>query len=328
MPVKHADARTWRDVKTSPDGLRWSAWPRGNRPEVNSQFALRFPSNLSASDQTAPYAVLQFLNPQNAGLGLWGAGNTAGVTLVYRVKYYSQSGYYALHWYSRTDGNFDGANILAPYWGGHPYPSKGYDNSAFVEHIWELATAGLDVIDGSGTNWASGMNSASPPVTTGVQVEYDRVYVQGIRITRNSANSVTLRHYYDLPDTAKVLVYTDTRTGIGNATIGSGLLPGYTIGDSPWWASTSPQYQHERASCDYDAQKTFAADIGEADMLAEASSFTSINTSAGQAAIWFGRNGFDAGSISHGGSILCHYGTGRALNVIDAGGVLELVGRI
>lgn len=323
MPVKHADARNWREVRPSPDGLRWSAWPKGNRPDVSSTFSLQFPRNVddagadSTSNTTAPFAALQFNDPASAGLNVYGASNTAGQCWVWKVQYIAQLGYYALHWYSRGDGQFNSPSLL-PYHGCHPYPAQGYNNKDYPLHIWECATqgpsGGMDIIDSSGTNWSDGMNSGTPPpVTNGTQINYDQTYVQGLRIIRNSADSVTHVFYPDLPNTSFTIAQTYNLTGIGNQTIPGGNSPKFTIGDSPWYTN----FQHERASCYYDAVKLFSSVLTVSDMVSEASDFTSIKTSAGAAAIWWGRNGFDAQHADHNASVLCHYGTGRAFTVLN-----------
>lgn len=329
MPVKHAEARNWREVKASPDGIRYSAWPRGNRPEVNSTFAMQFPSNVSATDTSAPYAVIEFANPHQNGLRMWGAGNTAGVTVIRKVQSIQQNGYYAMFWYSRTDGQFDGANVA--YWGAHPYPVRGYDVTNSGDHIHEVASGGFDSIDSSGTNWSAGMNSGYPPtLTNGTINVHGQTYLQGLRITRNGASSKTLKYYFDLPSVANAerCDLTVTATNYGETDLTSGQAPKITIGDSPWYAA----FQHERASCVLDSIKIFSSVLSESDMLLEAADFTSIITSAGQSSIWWGRNGFDAGHDVNGASILCHYGTGRAFTVVNPSTEtqhqIQLVGRL
>ena len=48
-------------------------------------YALQFPSNPSAKDNSAPYAVLEFANPHLDGLPLWGPGGQ-GWTLLTRWR--------------------------------------------------------------------------------------------------------------------------------------------------------------------------------------------------------------------------------------------------
>lgn len=52
--------------------------------------------------------------------------------------------------------------------------------------------------------------------------------------------------------------------------------------------------------------KIFSAVLSEADMLSESQNFNTVVTSAGQSAIWWGKNGFlDIDDLT------CDYGTGR-----------------
>lgn len=333
MPLKYGEARSWGQVKTSPDGLRWSAWPKGDNPLVTSQFALQFPSNVNdagtpdAFNTTAPLAVLRFSNPAAAGLDVYGSGNTAGITIIWAVSYIAQIGYYALHWYSRGDGQFN-SPTLRPYHGAHPYPAKGYDDRTYAQHIWECAcmgpSGGMDIIDGSGTNWVSGMNTAAPPITSGTEVTYGATFLQALRVTRNSADSVTHTFYRNLPSTTDIISQTFNSTGIGNETIAGALSPQVTVGDSPWFAV----FQHERASCIYDRVKWFNADIGQAAVLTESADFTQTSSPN----IWWGRNGFDANHVDDGASILCHYGTGRSFTVLNPSAnvnhQIQLAGRL
>lgn len=302
-----------RSSKTGMRGFRIASPNNG----VSGQYALRFPSNLSATDQSAPYVALEFVNPTASGFDLWGSGNTSGATVLWKIKPASQVGYFQFFWYSRGDGSFDGTNV--PYWGAHPYPSRGYDDANRAEHIWEIATAGFDIISSTGTLWASGMNN--PTITNGIQVTYGTTYTQALRVIRNSANSVTIRFYYNLPGTS-YLEYTDTRTGIGDQSISSGYSHQLTVGDSPWWNNPNP-YQHERLSGDLDAMMIVLADMSEADIVTQSGNFGVLNTADSIANIWWGHNGFN--SVD---DLTCQFGTGRSFTRDDSSNLLTTVARL
>lgn len=250
------------------------------------RFALQFPSNLTGSDTTEPYVAIEFANPQSNGLPIWGASN-AGITVVRKLNSIQQTGYYAQFWWSQGDGaTFDPS---AGYWGMHPYPTT-LDNTG-VNHVWELAVAGGDFFSSAG----------STDVGQGTAVTKGSTYLQGTTITRANANSKTLKFYFNLPnvDAANYIQRVETTAGYGESDPPS---PKVTIGDSPWYT----HYQHERASCILDSIKIFNTALSESDMLAEAQNFNTVVTVAGQAAIWWGKNGFlDIDDLT------CDYGTGR-----------------
>lgn len=280
------------------------------------EFALKFPNNSSASNTTDPYAVIEFANPQSNGLGMWGASNTSGVTVIRKVNTVAHAGYYAQFWYSRADGTINPA--VDPYWGMHPYPDPPSTSST---HVHEVATDGLDIVNSSGQDWnLAGSNKTS--------VSHGTTYLQGMRVTRTSANSKTLRYYFNLPnvDSANYVEYTVTTANYGETDIANS--PKVTIGDSPWYAA----FQHERFGGTLDAIKIFNSVLSEADMLTEAQNLSTIPTSAGQSAIWWGRNGFDTGHATNTGSILCHFGTGRSFTIVnpsaDVNHQISLVARL
>jgi hypothetical protein len=233
--------------------------------------------------------ALEFADPHLNGLPIWGASGQ-GVTVVRKIRVIQQTGYYAQIWWSQGDGaTFDPA---AGYWGAHPYPTT-LDNTG-TSHWWEIAVAAGDYIDSSGSTAGSG---APTLVTKGV------TYTQALVITRASANSKTLRFYFNLPnvDSANYVETTITSAGYGESNPPS---PKLIIGDSPWFS----HYQHERASCILDSQKIFnRALTNVSDVLAEAADPSRVVTSAGQAAIWHGKNGF--ASID---DLTCDFGTGRS----------------
>jgi len=267
------------------------------------KYALNFPSNISGSDTTAPFVALEFSNPQSDGLPIWGDAN-AGVTIVWKVKMTQQEGYYAMLWWSRGDGSFVGTD---GYWGFHPYPSTG--NSSGTTHYWEVAIDGGDFLDYLGR----GLGTATPKT-----VVKGTTFTQGIRITRGGASSKTLRSYNALPSVANadIVEVTITTASYGET---SPTTPKVTIGDSPWFAG----YQHERFSGVLDSIKIFNNVLSEADMLDEAANFNAIQTVAGAASIWWGKNGF--ASLD---DLTCSYGTGRTFAWADGANKGTLVTRL
>lgn len=281
------------------------------------QFALRFPSNSSASNNTDPYAVIEFVNPHLDGMRMWGANNTDGITVIRKLKTIAQAGYFAGFWYTRGDGQFNSPTLL-PYWGFHPYPDPP---PSATNHCYEIAINGLDIVNASGQDW----NDAG---SNKIAVPHGTTHLEAIRITRNNANSKTLRFYTNLPnvDNPNCVEYTVTVAGYGETDLSES--PKITIGDSPWWAV----FQHERFSCDLDTIKIFNAVLSEADVVSESEDFSRIVTSAGQASIWWGRNGFDSSHIINGGSIQSHYGINRSFTIVnpssDSAHKLSLVSRL
>lgn len=264
------------------------------------KFALRFPSNISGSDTTAPFVAIQYSTPQSNGLPIWGPAD-AGCTYVWKVKPHQQTGYYAFWWWS-VNGDFlwDGGSSNT-YYGCHPYPQSG--TNAGTTHWWELATGGGDRVD--------------TRASTNVTVTQESTRTQGLRVIYNGDNTKTMVFYLNLPSVANgdVIEYT-VAASWGETYPGS---TAFTIGDSPWYAS----YQHERASCDMDSFKIFATLLSEADMLDEAANFNSVQTAGGLASIWWGKNGF--ASLD---DLTCSYGTGRTFAWADGGNKGTLVTRL
>ncbi len=225
---------------------------------------LDFPSNGDAP--SSAFVAFQFLNPQNAGLPMWGPSNQ-GVTYIWKYRPRQQAGYYVTMWYSRADGFFNqGSPAYDAYYGGHPYP-RGGGNGTTV-HDWELA----GMYDGSDTiNTLSG----SP-----LQVAKNVWYTQALRITVNGNGTKTARFYINLPSVANGnVISTTSDSGYGNSTPRS---PAITFGDSPWYN----QYQHERLSGVLRGIKIIAKSLSESDLVAEAAS-DSLVTSDGVNNVWY-----------------------------------------
>jgi hypothetical protein len=266
-----------------------SAYAMSRRRSTDAQprYALQFPSNVTGPDTSAPYVALEFADPHLNGLPIWGVSGQ-GVTVIRKIRVIQQTGYYAMWWWCQGDGaTFDPS---AGYWGAHPYPTTR-DNTG-TSHVWEVAAAAGDFFDSAG----------SSDVVQGTVVTKGVTYVQAIVVTRANANSKTIRFYFDLPnvDSDHYIERTVTDAGYGETNPPS---PKAIIGDSPWYS----HYQHERASFVIDAQKVITPALSESDMLLEAANFSGLVTSAGQAGIWWGKNGF--ASID---DLTCDFGTGRS----------------
>lgn len=254
-------------------------------------FALRFPSNVNGTENNLPYTVIQFSTPQDNGMPMWGASST-GVSGCRKIQPHQQTGYYAQFWYTRGDGTFDGV-----CYGMHPYPQS--QSSSGTTHWWEIAADSGDYIDADGNVAGSG----SPTTVT-----QDLTVNQGWIHTRANANSKTLKFYHRLPDvtTADYIQRTITTASWGESALTSCVL---VMGDSPWFAG----FQNERASMDLDSIKLFNQPLTESELLQEAADYSRIVTAAGQAAIWWGKNGFD--SVD---DLTCDYGTGRSFSWANA----------
>lgn len=316
MPLKSAVSRSW-NLPVSSDGRRWS----DRREPVSSPYALEFPSNTAPVNKTDPYAVIKFSRPDLNGLPFWGPGN-AGWTLIRKIKTKSvmQVGYNAIDWMSQDDGGFGGSsqgNV-----GAHGYPVEGFDTAPNTNNyggqghfLHEIATFGLDVVTASGEAWVSNDNSAFSgtnfeAITKGTRILPNTVYVQAVRAVRNSATSKVITYYWNLPSLTDKIEVTIT-----DAAYGETQPPNMALikGDSPWFAT----FQHERADCFYDAWIHFAAALSDSTIQAQSQNFSYLVNAEAQAAVWHGRNGFDAGHIVDGASVPCHFGTGRSFSVLN-----------
>lgn len=289
MAVKNAIAKAWA-ITPSADGKRWSAWPAGDKPNLQS---LLFPSNSSGSNNTDPIVAIKFANPHLNGLPIWGPSGQ-GVTVIRRYRPLQQTGYYAAFWYSDDSSFESGIGGSRGYWGFHPYPTS--QSNAGTVHEWEIAIDQGDerTLVGGGTK----------------TVVKDVWYTQALRIVRNSANSKTLTFWIDLPSDASSnkIAFTCTTANYGEADPPNDQ-PQITIGDSPWYAT----YQHERASGYHGEIKIIAKALSDSDVLAEAADMSTLVTTDAQSNIWWGKKGFS--SVD---DLTCDYSTGRSFVWIDA----------
>lgn len=269
-------------------------------------FALQFPQNVTGADTTAPYAAIEFANPHNNGLPLWGTANN-GITIVRKllITSPSQQGYYQNIWYSQGDGNFSTAN---GYWGFHPYPTTGTNQG--TSHIWEAAIGGFDYVDRFG-------NDAATTQANATALGYGNVYKQIMFISRIDANNKRLIFYHDATNTTNATVdVTFTATGYGESAPPSPLI---YIGDSKWFAG----FQHERFGGTLDSIKIMNGILSLADATSEVNDFSSMKTTAGSTGIWWGKNGFN--SVN---DLTCNYGTGRSWTRVDASNLITTVARL
>jgi hypothetical protein len=273
---------------------------------VGGAFALLFPKNVSGPDVAAPYAVLEFANPQTNGLPIWGVSG-GGVTVVrkQRVTSPSQQGYYAQFWWCRGDGLFTTGD---GYWGMHPYPTTS--TNLGTSHIWEIAIAGGDYIDAFGNQ---------PGVqTNAIAVAYGSVLKQVMIVTRQGVSQKTLTFYPDATNTASpnFIQRVAIEVNYGETDPAS---PKVVIGDSPWFAG----FQHERFGGTLDAIKIITPALSLADAISEVNDFSRMVTSAGQSGIWWGKNGFN--SVN---DLTCSYGTGRTFTRTDASNLITTTARL
>lgn len=224
---------------------------------------LNFPSNGDAP--SGAFVAFQFLNPQNNGLPMWGAGN-GGVTYIWKIKPRQQPGYYVTFWWS-NNGTFEwNGGKPDSYYGAHPYPRGG--GTGTTTHDWEIG--GMDY----GADWLTTLSGSNKLVVK------DRWYTQALRIVVNADGTRTARFYTDLPSTAPGDVLQVTSPAyFGNT---NPPAPALTFGDSPWYAN----YQHERLSGVLRGIKIFNKALSEADTLTEASSDT-LATGSGLANVWY-----------------------------------------
>lgn len=251
-------------------------------PEV--QNALFFPT--TATDPTSAFIAIQFLNPHLNGLPFSGPSGL-GWTVIREYTPIQQDGYFAPFWYS-NNGRFDwfGPGSSNTYVGFCPYPQNG--NVSGSTHWQELA--GLQ----DGRDTTDNLDGGKIVVVQSVKT------IQAMRITRNGDGTKTGRFWTNLPSTANadVIQYTSDSSW-GEVEPPS---PALTIGDSPWFAD----FQHERAAGYHGRIKIIAKALSEADTVSEASDFSRLVTSDGQANIWWGKTNWR--TID---DLTCDYGTGR-----------------
>jgi hypothetical protein len=294
VAAKNIAPKTWGTVRSRDLG-RWTAWPAGDKPDA--RYALSFPLNTSfppgdGTGNTGNPTMLIFANPHLDGMSMWGAGNTAGVTVIAQYRPRQQPGFYApILWYSDND-SFSAGSI--PYWGaGGLFPQN--NSNTGTSHWWEGATDGNDWVDYLGNEF--GAATKFPKVAV-----KDQWYTVGFRATRNNANSKDLTWYLDLPSVANadVINHTITTTGYGES---PPPQPQLGIGDAPWYAT----FQHESLGGDLGKYKLFNGVLTPSNVVAESENMDAIVTSEGASKIWWFKRGFATVD-----DLICDAGTGRA----------------
>jgi hypothetical protein len=253
-----------------------------------------FPSNVSGGDQGAPYAVLQYANPDDNGLPPLGPSN-AGITFIWRTKYRQQTGYHVNFWYGRADGVIDPPNSHL-YFGAHPYPQSA--TNAGTTHYWEIAGEAADAIN----------NQNGSPVA----VTKDAYFRQALRVT-NNGGAADLRFWIDLDNVSNATRIDHSLTSGYVANVPADLR--ITIGDSPWFAS----YQHERHGGSLAEFMIIAKSMTEADIITQGLNLQALNTSDSIANIWYGKKTW--ASVD---SLTCDFGTGRGFTRVDASNLLSV----
>ena len=229
---------------------------------------LDFPSNPDPSNsQSGPFVAMQFINPQNHGLPIWGPGGQ-GATYIWKIYIRPQTGYYVTMWWS-NNGDFlwngGGSNS---YYGGHPYPRESGNQLSQTNHYWEVATE-------EGGDFLETMTGAKHEVVKNAW------YTQALQVTKNPSNGrKSVRFYINLPSTApRDIIHVDLPSGYGET---NPPKPALTFGDAPWWQD----FQHERLSGVLRHIKIFNKTLSEADIIQEAAA-DNLVTSAGNANVWY-----------------------------------------
>lgn len=243
---------------------------------------LKFPSN--GDDPANKHIAIQFLNPQNDGLPIWGADH-GGTTWVWEYYPFQQTGYYVTFFWADNGDNWHEA-----YYGCHPFPIPPSAGSG-TSHYWELA------------GMANGRDNTKTRSGEPLVVVKERWYKQALRIHVNPDGSKQGVFYIDLPDTSNQFVIDVTSdAGWGETNPPN---PVVVFGSAPWAKS-------ERLSGILGRIKIFNKEIPGRDILKEAEDMNSLNTPAGQENIWWGVTSFDDIDDLKG-----DYGTGRAFEWAD-----------
>jgi len=261
--------------------------------------SLVFPSNVSGSDQSAPFVALKFANPHSNGYPFWGPGG-AGVTLFRRYYPVQQTGYYAPFWYADDSSFEESKSGSLGYYGYGPYPQNASNTG--TTHYWEIATGdGGDFLNTDG---------GSP-----LAVQYDRWFKQAMTIQRTGASNKTLKFYIDLDDVRAETIITAnvTFTNYGEADPPQ-AQPQLTQGDSPWYGT----YQHERASGRIGEHLIMPGVVATQqqciDQGALLNGASTTLLSALSSFIWWGKKGY--ASVD---DLTCDFSTGRSFAWADAG---------
>lgn len=245
-------------------------------PAAAAQQVLRFPSNFVES----PRILL-------TGSSLH---SFSPATYIWEITPAQQSGYYTTFFHGDNTVVTGGVyNPAYRYFGCHPYPDGGVIGENYpTTHKWEISAHTADYVTDDNAN--------STVVVKGVK------YLQAA-VVSSSGGNYTIKFYWNLPSTSKVITFPDFPT----ADTSNPPNPCFVIGGAPW--STA----FENLSGDFGRLKIIAAALSQADVLSESGNLASLQTSSGIANIWFGKTNWR--SLT---DLTCDYGTGHAFAWADS----------
>lgn len=233
---------------------------------------------------------LQFLANDVAGSDIrlnWGSANLlsrTAHTVIWKARYFQQTGYYAVIWHCQDDGNFNFSGMYE--YGTHPYPSDAtFDGNgqalvapsgAKVDHWFEVA--GL-----SGHDYIATPGGSSKQVVKGVWYTQAR--------TCEIISGTTLRHKY-WPDVVGDPSFS-IQQEISLASLNSPASTMFLVGASPWTSSNfsgsgSGYTNSETPGAVIRGVKLFSAPLTISDIASEADSgISSPVTAAGISSVWY-----------------------------------------
>ncbi len=184
----------------------------------------------------------------------------SGVTYIWRAYPRQQAGYYTAFFWGNDDGKgnldtflWDGA-AADSYYGANPYPNPPPNGSA---HNWEVSVEQADYQNGV--------------------VEYDRWFIQALRVWEASNGKKHHEFYWDLPHTGRA--HRVTRISPANWGNKAPPSPTLTWGDAPWAPGNEVWNGMLRGIQIYDGL------LSVSDVIAEACS--PLSTEEGRASIWY-----------------------------------------
>jgi hypothetical protein len=200
-------------------------------------------------------------------------------TAIWQARYVQQAGYYAVAWHTSNDGTWH----ASPFeFGTHPYPttgtvdasgqSTGGTGSVGREHFFEIAGLG-----------ASDFIASPGPGPTYALVP--EVWVTQARTAEVVGDQVRHRYWPDLADPDGVIEQSFDLAAVMQAQ-DLAVDPAFTLGGSPWTGDGVVNV--ESPACVLRGLALFAAPLGPADLVAEATSDSDTAvTAAGQASVWY-----------------------------------------
>jgi hypothetical protein len=198
-------------------------------------------------------------------------------TYIWEVRPDQQTGYHTTFFWGNNSGSAWPVNN-EQFYGFHPYPDNGVDGT---NHNWEVSANFNDYItDDNGNNTA---------VVKGVW------YTQAAKITK-SGSTITIKFWWNLPDTSKVITISFTDNYNTNTS------PALIIGGAPW----DPGLENLGGA--FRRFKSFNTSLIDANIFSEAADMSRLVTAAGLTDIWFFKNNWASNT-----DLGCNAGTGRTL---------------